>query len=276
MLERSNGHQLPVDPFMKWAGGKRWLFKRHRHLFPEKISRLIDPFIGGGASFFLLQPGSALLGDVNSDLIEIYECVRNYPRELARHLAVYQKNHGPKLYYAVRAQRPKRKIERAARLLYLNRTCWNGLFRVNLKGEFNVPMGTKTKILSSIDELVEASRALACATFYSSDFSLLIRKAGRGDVVFADPPYFDTHKKHDRFLKYNQDIFSWDDQIRLSSELLAARKRGATCFVTNSNNRALIDIYRDHGVIRVLRRHSVLAADSWARKKNGEILVELR
>jgi DNA adenine methylase len=275
MLERSNGHQLAVDPFMKWAGGKRWLFKRYRHLFPERITRLIDPFIGGGSSFFLLQPDAALLGDLNSDLIEIYECVRKYPRELARRLAVYQRNHGPEFYYTARARRPKRKIDRAARLLYLNRTCWNGLFRVNLRGEFNVPLGTKTKVLTSSDEFVEASRALSRAEFYSSDFSLLIAKATRGDLVFADPPYFDTHKKHDRFLKYNPNIFSWADQLRLCADLLAAKKRGATCFVTNSNNRALIKIYRDHGLIRTLRRHSVLAGESWARRKNDEILVEL-
>jgi DNA adenine methylase len=275
MFKRSNGHQLAVDPFMKWVGGKRWLFKRYRHLFPENIVRLIDPFVGGGSSFFLLQPSSALLGDVNSDLIEIYECVRNQPRELARCLAAYQENHGPELYYAVRAHRPKRKIERAARLLYLNRTCWNGLFRVNQKGEFNVPIGTKTKIFTSVEELIDASRALSRATLHSSDFSLLIRKAGRGDVVFADPPYFDTHKQNARFVRYNHNVFSWEDQLRLYGELLEARKRGAKCFVTNSNSKALIRIYRDHGLIRVLRRHSVLAADSSARKRSGEILVEL-
>jgi DNA adenine methylase len=252
MVERSNGHPLAVDPFMKWAGGKRWLFKHYRYLFPDKITRLIDPFLGGGSSFFLLQPGSALLGDVNSDLIEIYECVRNKPRELARHLSVYQKKHDPELYYTVRAQRPKRKIERAARLLYLNRTCWNGLFRVNLKGDFNVPIGTKTKIFTSAEELIEASEALSRASLHSSDFSHLIRKARRGDVVFADPPYFDMHKKSDRFVRYNQNVFSWDDQLRLCAELLEARKRGAKCFVTNANNRALIRLYRDHGVVRVL------------------------
>jgi DNA adenine methylase len=275
MLERSNGHQLPVDPFMKWAGGKRWLFKRYRYLFPENVARLIDPFLGGGSSFFLLRPHCAILGDVNSDLIEVYECVRNHPRELARHLFVYQKKHSSETYYAVRAQRPKRKIERAARLLYLNRTCWNGLFRVNVKGEFNVPIGTKTKIFASLDELIDVSRALSRATLHSSDFSALIRKAKRGDVVFADPPYFDTHKKNDRFLRYNQNVFSWEDQLRLRADLLDARKRGAQCFVTNSNNKSLISIYRDHGLIRVLKRHSVLAADSSARKTNREILVEL-
>jgi len=275
MLERTNGHHLAVDPFMKWAGGKRWLFKRYRSLFPERIKRLVDPFIGGGSSFFLLQPDSALLGDLNRDLIEIYECVRAFPYELARRLAVYQKNHGPEFYYTVRAQRPRQKVARAARLLYLNRTCWNGLFRVNLKGEFNVPLGTKSKVLTSVDEFVEPSRALSRAEFYSTDFSLLIRKAGQGDVVFADPPYFDTYKKNNRFLKYNKSIFSWEDQLRLCADLLDAQSRGAKCFVTNSNNRGLIDIYRNHGLIRVLRRHSVLAGEAWARRKSGEILVEL-
>jgi DNA adenine methylase len=261
---------------MKWAGGKRWLFKRFRHLFPEKIGRLIDPFLGGGSSFFALQPSSAILGDMNSDLIELYECARDFPRELARRLLAYQQRHSTRFYYEVRAARPSLKIERAARLLYLNRTCWNGLFRVNLKGEFNVPIGTKTKIFISEDEFIRVASALSRAKLHSSDFSHIVRKAKTGDVVFADPPYFDTHKKHTRFLKYNQNVFSWEDQVRLFDELTAARKRGAICFVTNPNNRALVKMYREHGVVRVLRRHSVLAGDASARRKSQEILVELR
>jgi len=275
MLEKSNGHHLPVNPFMKWAGGKRWLFKRYRHLFPDKIGRLIDPFLGGGSAFFLLQPESALLGDLNPDLIEMYECVRDYPRELAKRLAAYQKQHSPEFYYRVRSARPRKKLEKAARLLYLNRTCWNGLFRVNLKGEFNVPVGTKTKIFEAPDEFVRASETLLRATLSASDFADIIRKAKKGDVVFADPPYFDTHKKHDRFLKYNKNLFSWDDQIRLCEEVLSARSRGATCFITNPNNRALVRMYRSSGVVRILKRHSVLAGAASARRKNQEILIEL-
>ncbi len=150
-------------PFLKWAGGKRWLFRRHRQLFPAEPTRLIDPFLGGGSSFFFLKPQSAILADANIDLISTYEVVRDQPRELAELLKTYHNNHSPSAYYDIRSSRPTEKLPLAAWLLYLNCTCWNGLYRVNLKGEFNVPIGTKTKVFLSEDEFDAASVALKSA-----------------------------------------------------------------------------------------------------------------
>jgi DNA adenine methylase len=165
VAEQAEPLALAAQPFLKWAGGKRWLFKRYRHLFPLQIDRLVDPFVGGGSSFFYLQPSSALLGDLNGDLINLYQAVRDDPRSLTKRLIRYHHAHCKKFYYSVRAEKPVDPVRKAAWSLYLNRTCWNGLFRVNLKGHFNVPIGTKTKVFTSLNELDAASLLLKRTTF---------------------------------------------------------------------------------------------------------------
>jgi DNA adenine methylase len=278
-LERAQAfeHSTVVlnQPFLKWAGGKRWLFRRYRHLFPARIERLLDPFVGGGSSLFYLQPTSALLSDLNGDLVDLYTAVRTDPRRVTRLLIRYHHSHCKKFYYAARAKKPNELFKKAAWLLYLNRTCWNGLFRVNLRGEFNVPIGTKTKVFSSIDELDWASTLLNKATVRHSDFERVIDCAVEGDVVFADPPYFEKDESQ-RFLKYNSAVFSWPDQLRLRNALLRARDRGATCFITNANHGSLVKLYKRYGSILEISRHSVLSGANHGRGLDHEILVELK
>lgn len=263
-----------IAPFLKWAGGKRWLFRRYRHLFPKKITTLIDPFVGGGSSFFCLRPQSAILADLNADLIDLYKAVRVHPRKLTRALVHFQYSHSKRYFYKVRKTKPDKPLKKAAWLLYLNRTCWNGLFRVNLNGVFNVPIGTKTKIFLSMDELDQAAEALRTATILNSDFEDVINCAKAGDLVFADPPYFERRKTV-RFLKYNSSVFCWADQIRLRDALVRAQARGAKCFVTNANHRSLRNIYKDCGIIHQLERHSVLSGSNKGRGIDREILVEI-
>lgn len=274
-IEQSEQLSPPIPPFLKWAGGKRWLFKSHRALFPIAINRLVDPFIGGGSSFFCLRPKSALLSDLNTDLIDLYSAVRNQPKTIARLLVRYHHAHCAKFYYTTRAAKPLDPIKRAAWLLYLNRTCWNGLFRVNLRGEFNVPIGTKTKVFSSISELESAARLLRKAELVNSDFEATIDRAMRGDIVFADPPYFEKNRNI-RFLKYNSNVFAWPDQIRLRDALVRAKHRGAFCFVTNANHKSLVNLYEDCGRIHYLTRHSVVSGSNTGRGKDKEILVEIK
>lgn len=273
---RDDLSKLPAaEPFLKWAGGKRWLFRRHRSLFPQAIGRLIDPFVGGGSSFFYLQPTHAILSDLNSDLVELYTVVRNDPRRLTRLLVRYHHAHSKDFFYQMRASRPTDPLRRAAWLLYLNRTCWNGLFRVNLRGEFNVPIGTKTKVFFGLAELDTAASNLRRATIIQSDFEGVIDCAGDGDLVFADPPYFESASAG-RFLKYNSNVFSWNDQVRLHASLLRAKSRGANCFVTNANHRSLVELYRGYGRIHKLERHSVLSGSNKGRRLDKEILVEIK
>jgi DNA adenine methylase len=186
VIEQSEVVREIVQPFLKWAGGKRWLFRNYRHLFPPTIKRLVDPFIGGGSSFFYLRPSTALLGDLNSDLINVYQVIQQNPASVARRLVHFHHAHNEKFYYKVRASKPTDLTKKAAWSLYLNRTCWNGLFRVNLKGEFNVPIGTKTKVFTSINEFDAASLLLRRSELICSDFEAIIDRAEEGDLVFAD------------------------------------------------------------------------------------------
>lgn len=133
-------------PFLKWAGGKRWLFTFDFLGSLPSHERYIEPFLGGGAGFFALKPKNALLADLNPDLINAYSVVRDNPRELRIALEEHQSRHSDDHYYAVRASKPDDALGRGARFLYLNRACWNGLYRVNQLGNFNVPKGTKTSM----------------------------------------------------------------------------------------------------------------------------------
>jgi DNA adenine methylase len=266
--------ELRAQPFLKWAGGKRWPFKNYRHLFPSRVERLVDPFIGGGSSFFCLQPKSAILSDLNADLIGLYSAVRDNPRSVAKHLIYYHHSHCEDFYYRTRSNKPVDGIKRAAWSLYLNRTCWNGLYRVNLRGDFNVPIGTKTKVFASLDEFEAASFLLKSAALIHSDFEVTIDEAKEGDVVFADPPYFEKNRNI-RFLKYNANVFAWPDQLRLRNALVRAAGRGVTCFVTNANHHSLVRLYEDCGIIHYLSRQSVVSGSNSGRKKDKEILVEI-
>jgi DNA adenine methylase len=264
-----------VEPFLKWAGGKRWLFRRYRHLFPQDIKRLIDPFVGGGSSFFYLQPHTAILSDLNSDLIDLYCAVRTHPRTLTKRLVHYHHAHSESFFYKARGKKPGDPLKKSAWWLYLNRTCWNGLFRVNLRGEFNVPIGTKKKVFVSIAELDAAAESLKRTTLLASDFEAVIDCAQKGDLIFADPPYFEKASAA-RFLRYNSSVFSWHDQVRLQAALTRASRRGAICFVTNANHQSLIDLYSTCGTIHRLKRQSVVSGKAKGRRVDQEILVELK
>jgi DNA adenine methylase len=266
---------VAAEPFLKWAGGKRWLFRRYRHLFPKNIERLIDPFVGGGSSFFCLQPRTAILSDLNSDLIDLYSAVRTHPRVLTKRLVHYHHAHSESFFYKVRANKPHDPLKKSAWLLYLNRTCWNGLFRVNLRGEFNVPIGTKKKVFVKMAELDAAAESLKRTTLLTSNFESIIDCAKKGDLIFADPPYFEKASTV-RFLKYNSSIFSWQDQVRLKAALIRASQRGAICFVTNANHRSLVDLYSNSGKIHRLKRQSVVSGQVKGRRVDHEILVELK
>jgi hypothetical protein len=137
---------MEIEPFLKWPGGKRWLVTRHAALFPSDYERYVEPFLGSGAVFFHLAPRRALLADANPELINTYRCVRTAAATIERRLASLHERHGTKLYYEIRSSQPTKLIDRAVRFLYLNRTCFNGLYRVNRAGRFNVPMGSKTTV----------------------------------------------------------------------------------------------------------------------------------
>ena len=210
--------QPEIIPFLKWAGGKRWFIFQHKDLFPQQFGTFFEPFLGSAAVFFELKPKKAKLSDVNSDLINVYQVIKTDWNALRKQLVKHQRWHSTEYYYNVRAQVPRTPITRAAKFIYLNRTCWNGLYRVNRKGQFNVPIGTKSSVILGTDNFQELSTILKSATTDTMDFERAIDTAQENDFAFIDPPYTVKHN-HNGFIKYNERLFSWEDQVRLRDSI---------------------------------------------------------
>jgi DNA adenine methylase len=262
-----------VVPFLKWAGGKRWFADRCLHLTPNSYCRYIEPFLGSGAMFFALQPTEAILSDINPDLINCYRVIRDSPKEIASLLAEHHRMHDKDHYYHTRAAKPEEPIERAAWFIYLNRTCWNGLYRVNRMNEFNVPIGTKTNVVLSNDDFLGASHILSGVGLLQQDFEATLDRAAGGDFVFVDPPYTVKHNLNG-FVKYNDKIFSWADQLRLRDAVVRAASRGAQVLVTNANHASIREIYVGVGRQQIVGRASVLAASAAHRSQTEELVVQ--
>ncbi|MGV1986440.1 DNA adenine methylase [Agrobacterium sp. 22-221-1] len=261
-----------ISPFLKWAGGKRWLAERHINLFPNFNGSYVEPFLGGASIFFKISPARALLSDLNPRLVECYNTIKSSYRDVEVLLEHHQARHDTKYYYEMRGANLSSSVERAAQFIYLNRTCWNGLYRVNRRGQFNVPKGTKSSVVLPTDNFRWVSDRLQSADVLACDFEATIGRAGQGDLIYADPPYTVQHNDNG-FLKYNEHIFSWADQIRLRDCLVAARERGARVIVSNAAHHSLLELYEGTGTIHKLCRSSVLAASSSNRRAVDEIMV---
>ena len=264
-----------MKPFLKWAGGKRWLSGHDLFNGSLNYDRYIEPFLGGGAIFFSLNPKTSVLSDINPELINLYSVIRDYPEELLKLMTSHHRNHSKEYYYVERSRIYSSKIERAARTLYLNRTCFNGLYRVNLKGEFNVPIGTKSSVLMKDDDFLGISKRLQNATLEVSDFEITIDLARDGDLVYVDPPYTVLHNMNG-FVKYNDKIFSWEDQIRLRDSVVAAAGRGAHVLLSNADHPSVRDLYSKLGNTIQVPRKSVISGSAGSRKSTTEILVTIR
>lgn len=261
-----------MKPFLKWAGGKRWLVGHENFQIPQFSGRYIEPFLGGGAVFFHTAPKSALLSDTNSRLVDTYNAIREDWSRVWETLKNHQCLHSKEYYYKLRAMKFTSTTERAAQFLYLNRACWNGLYRENLSGQFNVPIGTKTKIIMDDDDFEGASKLLRGAEIRCCDFSEAIREASEGDFLFVDPPYTTAHNMNG-FVKYNQTIFRWEDQVRLRNDLKGATRRGAKVVLTNAHHESLTDLYRDHGTLITVPRASIISGKSTGRSQTEELLI---
>lgn len=260
-------------PLIKWPGGKRTLVQELMKHIPKTYGTYYEPFFGGGALFFALQPRFAILSDLNSELIKCYQCVKDNPDDLIRILQGQQNSE--ENYYRIRSANPRTDLTRAARLLYLTRLSFNGIHRVNLRGEFNVPYGKKTH-LNSVDEdlLLAASALLRNAKLKIGDFQKTTTNAKAGDIVYFDPPYTVAHANNG-FVKYNEHIFSWADQVRLANYASELANKGCYVLVSNADHPSIIELYTNVKRI-VLERHSVIAASSHHRRKITESLFVLR
>lgn len=259
---------------LKWPGGKRWLFAKLAPLFKVECDRFVEPFAGSAAAFFALQPRKALLSDKNEDLVECYRAVKHDPGAVWRRMKAHHRCHArdPGYYYRIRDSAPRSRVGRAARFIYLNRTCFNGIYRVNLDGVFNVPKGSKDTVIFPDDNFQKISDILRNAKIKSSDFEETLSVCGRGDLVFVDPPYTVKHNMNG-FVKYNEKIFSWSDQVRLSGAILAAARRGARVILTNAAHESVESLYCGSGELNFISRQSVMAANSEKRSSVDEMVV---
>lgn len=265
---------MSAKPFVKWAGGKRWLLSRPEFRIPKFEGRYLEPFVGGGAVFFHVLPSRGLLSDANPRLIETYAAIKHDWAAVYAHLKKYVALHSPEHYYQERREARDAPDARAAQFIYLNRTCFNGLYRENLSGQFNVPIGKKTQVLRPDDNFEGVSKALANIDLECQDFAETIDGAASGDFVFADPPYTVAHNANG-FIEYNQKIFRWEDQVRLKSSIAAALKRGVIVFVTNANHASIIDLYSDLGQPMIIPRNSKISGKLNGRGQSTEVLYRL-
>lgn len=261
-----------IVPFLKWAGGKRWLTEQYSCLFPKTFKRYVEPFLGSGAVFFHLRPQSALLSDYNAELINTYLEVRSNWQKVERALQRHNRHHSEKYYYAERARNHRVEHERAAQFIYLNRTCWNGLYRVNLNGEFNVPIGTKTAVCLNTDDFELTAGLLKRAKLAALDFEDAIGQTKEGDFLFVDPPYITRHN-FNGFVKYNDKIFSWADQERLAETIKSAAMKGVKILMTNADHRSVHNLYGEIGRKVRVERHSILAANPKNRGTTTELAM---
>jgi DNA adenine methylase len=222
--------------------------------------------------FFSIRPRLSIVSDVNQKLIDVYVAVRDDYSVVVKHLEQHQMLHCEQYYYAMRARVFEDAFQRAAQFLYLNRTCWNGLYRENLQGQFNVPIGTKSKIAPADEDWESVSRALKYAEICCCDFECTIDRATSGDLLFVDPPYTTAHNMNG-FVKYNQKIFTWSDQVRLRDSVARAISRGAKAIVTNADHPSIADLYEGLGTAEHIARPSVISGKNLGRQKTTELLI---
>jgi DNA adenine methylase len=229
------------QPFLKWTGGKRWIAETISDLVPERRGRYFEPFLGGASVYFYLRPWPATLSDVNEELINLYTQLRDNVSEVMERLRKLKID--ASTYQKIRSSEPRAPITRAVRLLYLNRTAFNGIYRVNQEGQFNVPFGCKKGTILCDDQLLKsASNILQNRTIVSSDFEVMIDSATRHDVIYADPPYTTRHNNNG-FRRYNESLFTWSDQERLAKSCMRAAARGASVIVSNAAHREIGALY---------------------------------
>ncbi|MBM3259097.1 MAG: DNA adenine methylase [Candidatus Sericytochromatia bacterium] len=271
---------VAASPFLKWAGGKARLLPELVRIYRATAphGRYHEPFLGGGALFFglvsegLLVPGRAVLSDCNPHLIEAYRAVQDRPEALIGLLEEHQACHGTEHYALTRATVPDEAMARAARLIYLNRTCFNGLYRENSGGGFNVPMGRYSNPRIADRARIEAaSRALAAVTLSCRHFADVEANVGAGDFVYFDPPYHPLSRTSS-FTRYVGLDFGEEQQVALRDLFALLDRRGATVLLSNSDCPFIRDLYRDWPM-RTVGMPRAINARSSGRGDVAELLV---
>lgn len=248
---------MRVNPVLKWAGGKTQLLPEINKRLPKQFNTYYEPFFGGGALLFSLLPSSAVINDLNYELMNVYKCIKHdtqFPKllkELDRHQSLHSKSY----YYLIRDidcspyYKNWRDYERAARTIYLNKTCFNGLYRVNKKGHFNTPIGTeKYKKLYDLDNITNMHEYLKNnnVKILCGSYSSAVKDAKAGDFVYFDPPY--DYQDGDGFTSYTADGFTKENQVELFNLFKELSDKGVYVMLSNNNTDFIRDLYKNYNI----------------------------
>jgi len=271
-------------PFVKWAGGKRQLIPILNQNLPESFGTYYEPFLGGGALLFHILADKngqkCSISDLNSDLVLAYTTIRDRIDSLIASLKNHEKNYqknSESYYYSIRESNPRSEIEKTSRLIFLNRTCFNGLYRVNSKGKFNVPLGkysnpniVNEENLYAVSNILQSSRiSIKCR-----DFEAVLRDAKKGDLIYFDPPYQPTSATAN-FTSYTNKDFTYDDLTRLAELCLKLDSRGCNVLLSNSDSKEVADIFATNPW-KITKIEANRSINSNSKKRTGhyELLIK--
>lgn len=261
-----------MTTFIRWAGGKNWLVPYVQELVKDlEFNDYHEPFMGGASVFFSIDTTQrSFLSDMNSELVEAFCAVRDNPTRVISYLKEYSVNE--ESYYAIRESAPRGKYQRAARFLYLNTYSFNGIYRVNKNGRYNVPYGHRENISINYERLLEASEKLQNAEIKCQDFDASRDAIKQGDLVFLDPPYTVSKDANSMFIKYNSKLFSLDDQYRLASLVDHIIEQGAFFILTNAAHEKILEIFNGKGRLITQERNSLIGGKKAFRGKVQEYI----
>ena len=267
-----------VPRFVKWAGGKLQLLGQFEPLFPKEFERYFEPFVGSGAvAFYIIKkykPKQVFLSDTNEELVSSYNAIKDNLHELVTLLKQHKDSHqqkGKEYYYQVRSLRPSNSTEMAARFIYLNKTCFNGIYRVNSSNIFNVPMGEYANPdIVQEEKLNEISRVLQNVEIKAKPFESILDKAKKNDFVYMDPPYHPL--KRDSFTTYTKDNFKEEDQIKLANVFKQLSDRGCLVMESNSDTEFIRNLYNGFKIDTVQARR-VINSKGDGRGKINELVI---
>lgn len=267
-----------IPTFVKWAGGKKQLIEQFKPFFPKEIKRYLEPFVGGGAVLFYVlktyKPKKVFIFDINEELINTYEIIKNDVENLIKELKKLGALHNKEHYYQVRAENPKllSKLTRASRFIYLNKTCFNGLYRVNSKGGFNVPIGSyKNPLICPEEDLREISKLLKNVKIINGSFEECLNFAKKKDFIYFDPPYYPLNKTS--FTTYTKDKFLDEEQKQLKGVFSKLNKKGCKVMLSNSDSKFIKDLYKDYKPIKKVKATRMINCNGKKRGKINEIVV---
>ena len=269
---------MKIPTFLKWAGGKRRIIDQIAPTFPKKVDEYFEPFLGAGAMFFYVKQKYNLkyceISDINKDLIDTFKAVRDNPENLMRHLRYFKRQNSEEDYYSLRKRFNEGKIwgiRRAAAFIYLNKTCYNGLYRVNSKNEFNVPYGKyKSPGIFNKETILEASRLLKGVKIKCQDYGKILKRVKKGDLVYLDPCYDPLNRTS--FVNYTPKRFCEKDRIDLAKFMGQLRDRGAEVRLSNNDLPKIREIYINYEILPIFAPRSINSNGN-GRGKIQELLI---